>query len=344
MKKFYQAIKKYKIIHIIYWIYAAFDLWHILVLNRGKDYVFNKYDFINDIAFQMISVYSIIYVLIPKFYVRQKYFLFVLLSIATCFLAAIANSIVATFYIKFIDPDFVFGSTLINVLAHFINNITVSVLFVIVILIEHYVIKEQLNRQLEKERIEYELNFLKAQMNPHFMFNALNSIYFLMDKNIDQAKNVLLKFSSLLRYQLYDCSTEKCDLRNEIDFLSDYVALEKIRSCENVTVEFNKPDINKLYFISPLMLIPFVENAFKYVSRHAGSSNFISINCSVLEDTWLLFTVENSFVKSTEALNSNGLGIMNVKRRLEILYPDLHTIEIKENGSIFKVNLKIRLK
>lgn len=345
MKNFYLFIKKYKIIHVVYWVYACFDLWHILALNRGDDYVFNKYDLVNGIFFQMLSVYLIIYVLIPKLFLKGKYFTFVISSILICIIASLLNSYVAQLYITLISPNFQFKSALINIIAHTINNLTTATLFVIIILIEYYINKEQKNRQLEKERLEYELNFLKAQMNPHFMFNALNSIYFLMDKNIDQSKDVLLKFSSLLRYQLYDCSAEKSDLRKEFDFLSNYIELEKIRNCENIKVEFNKPILEKTYFLSPLLLIPFVENAFKYVSHFTDKPNYISVNCAVFEDSWFFFTVENSFNSSDEKeLNSSGLGIVNVKRRLEILYPDSHILDIINANGVFKVNLKIHLK
>ena len=129
--------------------------------------------------------------------------------------------------------------------------------------------------ELAKEKAEAELNFLKSQINPHFLFNSLNSVYFLIDKSNPDARQALHKFSDMLRYQLYEANGEKIPIEKEINYLQDYVHLQQLRKDENYKVQFNcSPDV-KNFSIEPLLLIPFVENAFKHISHKTDGSNFV---------------------------------------------------------------------
>src|SRR5690606_24279594 len=210
---------------------------------------------------------------------------------------AVLSVVLSWGYIKIITPDKILNP--LNSSLHFLTSLfshtQATVLFLIVILIEYYIKREQEIQAIERKRIESELSFLKAQLNPHFLFNALNSIYFLIDGNRKRSKEVLIKFSDLLRYQLYDCSMEETNLSAEINFLKDYVDLERIRNNEDISVEFTQTGSFDPYTISPLLLIPFVENAFKFVSRQPGALNFIKIHMAEKPDHGVEFTVANSF-------------------------------------------------
>jgi len=344
MKKIYLFFSKYKILHIFYWIYASFEIWHNLRFTRNSS-VFDIPDLINAVGCEMLCVYFVIYYLLPKYFYRKKFGSFLIGFMLALIFSSALNMAISWSYIKLISPERTFNmfNAFMQMLTHSVAYLQASVLFLIVILVEYYVKKEQQSQIVEKERIESELNFLKAQMNPHFLFNALNSIYFLIDGNRERSKEVLIKFSDLLRYQLYDCSVQKSALESEVNFLQDYIDLEKIRNNENLSVEFQKSGDFGQYMISPLLLIPFLENAFKYVSHEPGRSNFVNVFMSIDPYNWLDFSVENSFSPSSEK-TSGGLGISNVKRRLELLYPGQHDLQIVENENVFEIRLKLKLK
>ncbi len=343
MKKVYLFFSRYKILHILYWIYTTFEYWHNQRLTRSNS-VFDIPDLITGIGAKMLCVYFIIYYLLPKYFYKRKFGKFTLGVVLSLLISSLLNVVISWGYIKIIQPEKVLNlfNSSIHLLTNLVSHTQASLLFLIVILIEYYIQKEQQSQIIERKRIESELSFLKAQLNPHFLFNALNSIYFLIDGNRKRSKEVLIKFSDLLRYQLYDCSMEETSLNAEINFLKDYVDLERIRNNEDISVEFTQTGCFDPYTISPLLLIPFVENAFKFVSRQAGTPNFIQINMEEKPGHWLEFTVRNSFSSRNE-IPAGGLGIANVKRRLELLYPNRSQLEIREEGNRFKVKLMIQL-
>jgi LytS/YehU family sensor histidine kinase len=163
-----------------------------------------------------------------------------------------------------------------------------------------------------------------------------------MDKNNAEARGALHKFSDMLRYQLYEMNGDKIPVEKEIAYLKDYVDLQKLRKDEHYSVEFNCGDGLKNFSIEPLLLIPFVENAFKHISHHKNQPNFVKLDLT-RNNGELRFKIENStepFAKTTEL--AGGIGLNNVKRRLELLYPKKHSLEIK-SGENYSVDLKIKL-
>lgn len=197
--------------------------------------------------------------------------------------------------------------------------------------------------ELGKEKAEAELNFLKSQINPHFLFNSLNSVYFLIDKNNPDARQALHKFSDMLRYQLYEANGEKIPIEKEIDYLQDYVHLQQLRKDENYDVQFNCSPEVKNFSIEPLLLIPFVENAFKHISHKPNETNFVKLDLR-RSNGYFEFVVENSCEKGIYTTEQHGgIGMNNVKRRLELLYPDTHQLNIDDRGETFKINLKLKI-
>lgn len=197
---------------------------------------------------------------------------------------------------------------------------------------------------LQKEKARTELNFLKAQLNPHFLFNSLNSLYAEIDKTNPGARTIVLKFSDMLRYQLYECNVEKIAIEKEIDYLQNYVALEKLRKEDYLQIDFNTKGNLAGFEIAPLLFITFVENAFKYASNHENRKNFIIITLA-RDKTHIVFECRNSKDKilSRNLVEDSGIGINNVKRRLELLYPGTHQLAIENEEDLFKVSLKIRM-
>ncbi len=198
---------------------------------------------------------------------------------------------------------------------------------------------------LEKEKVKTELEFLKAQINPHFVFNSLNSIYVQIDQSVEGAKETLAKFSDLLRYQLYECETEQIAIEKEAEYLKNYVELQKIRRTKRYSISFNCSQSVKGFTISPILLITIIENAFKHVSNWKDKQNLIKI-CLSKENDCLLLSCENTKNGSEDISKDGslkGIGLKNLKRRLDLIYPGKHTLDINEETDYFKVNLKIFL-
>ena len=207
---------------------------------------------------------------------------------------------------------------------------------------EHNKISQE-HAKLQQAHLEDQLKLLREQISPHLMFNVLNHIHILMKKNVDLADELLLSYSDILRYQLYDCNKEKVLLEKEVDYLKDVVEVEKMRWGDELKVDCSWSIDNGQKEISPLLLIPFVENSFKHVSRMPSEVGYVKITLNQEGDT-LRFIVENS--KSDQVAihkKSSGIGLENIKKRLNILYLEKHELIIQKNDTTYKTTLIITL-
>jgi LytS/YehU family sensor histidine kinase len=213
-------------------------------------------------------------------------------------------------------------------------------------------------QQLEKDQLETELDFLKQQFNPHFLFNTINSIFFLIHKKPDAAAESLARFSDLLRYQLYECNDARIPLNKEVEYVKNCIGLERLRQNDNVRVSCElDAGAQQLYtgshqqlYIAPFILMPFIENAFKHVSREPGSSNWIDIRLGICQGRLDLrvsnsVPVEKGEKSPTEGgkHRAGGIGLKNVRRRLDLLYPDRHRLAIRRDAVSFEVHLELEL-
>lgn len=202
---------------------------------------------------------------------------------------------------------------------------------------------EKEKKELEKERLNSELAFLKSQVSPHFFFNTLNNIYSLIDINSEDAKESVLKLSKLMRYMLYESEKQKLPLSSEIEFLHHYIDLMKLRISPKVKLDIQLPSDIVNHEIPPLLFIPFVENAFKHGISYRGES-FIDIKIDV-SDNQILFQTKNSIGGTTNEENKqySGLGLENTQKRLNLLYPSLHKLDIEKNAEYYSVNLILNI-
>lgn len=197
--------------------------------------------------------------------------------------------------------------------------------------------------KLKQAHLEDQLRLLQDQINPHFMFNVLNHIHVLMKRNVELADELLISFSDILRYQLYECNKNTVLLEQEILFLQNVIEVEKMRWQNELKVTCHWEVEDKEKEISPLLLIPLVENAFKYVSRLPAEDGYVSIKL-VQKDDHLSFEVENS--KSAQSVahrEHSGIGLDNVRKRLDILYPSRHVLEVYDAETVFRIILQITL-
>jgi two-component system, LytTR family, sensor histidine kinase LytS len=301
----------------------------------------------------VIYSYIVLLILYPVFFARQRYISFVVLGVLISF---VFNG----FMIKLNASinSYLFGE---DWLSNFMGTISLYALFLFLITMCKFfkdsLIRQELDNQRFKEAKQAELDNLKAQLSPHFLFNTLNNFYGLAVTNSKQLPDLMLRLSDLMRYSLYETQLQKVPISDEIKYLKNYIELEKIRLEDSFHLDFNiNADEEKGLFnqeIAPLIFIVFVENAFKHARNLQNEPIKVVVELKQLADNWIRFSVENNYLNVPKSLSdstkllqkkSGGLGLENVKRRLEALYPaGLHSLEIQDDGQLFKINLKIKL-
>jgi len=334
----------YKIHHVIFW--AAYYIFWVSAY-QGLYQNFNHLLLVT--GFYTISnagmYYVSQYVFIPKLMKTKGVLLFFL----AFFLLAALFSVFMKFGISIaLDMDlekFFQTSSFQIFFIYFSSNVfTGGILLAIKGFLENRKTIRQ-NELREKERIESELNFLKSQVNPHFLFNAINSIYVLIRIDPDKASETLIKLSNLLRSQLYEFSTATIDIQQELEYLENYIDLEKIRKGDRLQVVFEKGDGLEDFSVAPLLLIPFLENCFKHLSSHTHQANIVKINIEFSKgvlSAYFYNSKENSYKKKTDQ-TVGGIGLKNIQRRLELLYPNRYQLEIHEFPDSFEVKLRIKI-
>jgi two-component system LytT family sensor kinase len=273
------------------------------------------------LIFITVDYYTVSNFVLPHSLMKGKYFLFIAAVLLIVAFSAWLRALVAVqMNLHFFHPtqsiDFV------SLYFRSVFNIGIWVLIITMakMIIEHKQTQHQFDL-LEKEREKTELDYLKAQINPHVIFNSLNTVYGKIEKTNQEARNILLQFSELLRYQLYDCGADKIDLEKEIEYIKNYIAFQRLRKNEKLVVNLDIHQNQKGLKIAPLLFGVLIENAFKFVSNFSDRENRIEISiCSKgnsLHGTFIN-TIETQ--TSPSPTRSNGIGILNLKRRLELLY------------------------
>jgi sensor histidine kinase YesM len=335
---------------LLYWLFAALVLF-IVFSNKHNDLgirlmVVAVLTTMSFLMTQLINRYFI-----PKFFFEGRIFLFVY-QLLFAFIASIwinTMCIVAILWhvaINTLEGGFPNKTDLILMLSG-------SYIIILFATIVHFV-QESYRRTMERDRInslktetelrlnEARLQLLQGQLHPHFLFNMLNNLYGLWIEKSDTTPNVILKLSALLDYMLYKCSKDKVPLNEEIWFIRNYIELETIRHDKRLTLDIELPDQSEELRISPLLLFSFVENAFKHGANKTSGESWIRI-CLLYIEGKLHFKVENSFDSMVNQPENKGIGLKNVKERLELLYPEKHSLVIGNAKGIFSVDLSIEI-
>jgi len=295
--------------------------------------------------------YTVIYFLLPRHFFSKKNW-FVTMAF---FVPALIAILIVQYYSSYIvlwslarlnpartipSPDKIIRSIPIYVLF---NYPIVAGFGVIIKMIKHGWLKQQETEQIAREKVKTELQILKGQIHPHFLFNTLNNIYFFTLTFPKKAVEMLTKLTGILRYIINECGQHLVPLEKELEMIQDYVALEKIRYGDRLKMVFEINGDCNHKMISPLMLIPLVENSFKHGASKILEHPWVNLNITV-DGQFLFFLLSNSRpdVKVMEDHNRH-IGLKNVKKRLQLLYPSAHELNIAENTKSFEVFMKIRL-
>src|SRR5580692_5062139 len=313
--------------HILWWA-AIYLLWVLLFRSYSVAITRTMTVEFCYLLFITADYYAINAFAIPMLLGRKKYLLFVLADVATIAVSAALRAWLALF----MSRHYFVGGGEIDYGALYLRSFINISLWVLVVTLARMLVERMQTQQqlelLEKERIRSELDYLKAQINPHALFNSLNTIYGHIDKHNQVARNILLQFSELLRYQLYDCGADKVSLQKEVAYIENYVAFQRLRKDERLIVHFKVGQIGEGLKIAPLMLVVLIENAFKFVSNFSDRPNKICIevytNGSVLhtnfQNTTELQAEGEAFASVSgdafaNASAAKGIGIANLRRR-----------------------------
>lgn len=201
---------------------------------------------------------------------------------------------------------------------------------------------EATKKEVENEKLTAELNFLKAQINPHFLFNTLNNLYYLAYTKSDNTTEVISKLSHVMRYMIYDANHARVLLSKEIEYMEDYISLERLRLNNKIPITFTVTGDTTNVSIAPLVLITFLENAFKHGIPTNSVDAWINISIQV-QDRTCIYRVENSKLKGLIQHEKSGIGLNNVKRRLELSYPGRYTLDIQDMADRYCVELNLSL-
>ena len=281
-------------------------------------------------------------VLIPRFLNRKKYLRYNLTVLAAILVFGFIKYGLALAFRQYILVKA--NGEVLGFTAYYISAFFTSLIFIFLSAVlkftSDWFLNERIQRDLENQRLSAELAFLKSQINPHFLFNSLNSIYSLAYQRSETTPEAILKLSEIMRYMLYECNDNKVDLGKELLYLQNYIDLQKIRLGNNAFVDFEVNGLISSQQIVPLILISFIENAFKHgVANNPETPIFIRMD--VKPDS-LYFLVENkkhSFNKD----EAGGIGLNNVKRRLDILYPGKYTMNINNTPDAYSCELSLYL-
>ncbi len=326
--------------HLIFWLFL---LVFLLIFDRADEplgFVLLK-EFVN-IGFFAPLIYFNLYFLVPSYLEKGKfvqYFIF----IAGLVLLFTPIKVAVSYLIHFQYPDQQ-NYLLNNQYLISIQLVFVSIASMIFALISN-IFKHQLEKkELQEKNLTSELKFLKSQIDPHFFFNTLNSLYALTLKKSDYAPATVLKLSDIMRYMLYECNEKTVLLSKEVQYIQNYIDLEKIRYGQDLTISLEIRGYLEEKRIMPLVFSPFIENCFKHGVKNNIDGGYISILLE-LNENQLYFQVENSKHTSETSTETDigGIGLSNVKRRLKLEYPKDHELRIIENEDVYKIELHIKL-
>lgn len=297
-------------------------------------------DYLFNLGCDMAIVYINIYVLIPKYLVERKYTTYLILtfiSILTVILTIYTHDIASLSAADLEEIDIL--GYIIQISFYTIGTLGIAAAIKIT---KYFYERQQHLNELKQSQLSSEVNYLKQQTNPHFLFNTLNSIYVLAKQKKENTPTAIMLLSDLMRYQTYDASSEKVPLTKEIEFLKNYLELEKLRR-DKLNVEFNIEGNVNGEIIEPLLFLPFIENAVKHSASTDEQQENISITLQNHEKS-LILNVGNSV--GTNTLNSiqkenSGFGLDNAIKRIGLLYPDSHTLNVSESENSYKVKFSI---
>lgn len=327
--------------HVLFW----FLLFIVLILfdrSEGKFWFSFSNELIN-IFFYAIVVYFNLFYLVPNYLNKNKFIIY--LALLMLFVLIVTPLKVVFLYFKFTNQPETQANLLTNQNLYFLSTFFIAGISTILNIVNDWARQRRDKQELERQTMQSELKFLRSQVNPHFLFNTLNSLYALTLKKSEKAPDIVLKLSEMMRYMLYECNERQVLLSKEINYMKNYLELEKLRQGKNIDVQFEVFGEVSNQKVAPLLFITFLENSFKHGLSNQISPGYVHARFEI-NGRDVFFTVENSKADSLPHQvhpRSGGIGLVNVNRRLNLLYPNLHNLQLIDKPNSYRVELKIEL-
>ena len=350
-----QRLKRHLAFWAIWWITQAF-LYSFASGWYNSFYSINLFiAALNALGFMaphIFLAYSLMYFVVPRLLLKEKY---ISAAIATLLLFVATGAISATIGVyvlppfrgMILKPRYVYplhvneADFFLSLLAGLRGAVTIGGVAAAIKLMKYWYVKQQRNLELQKENIASQLQLLKAQVHPHFLFNTLNNVYAHAQVGSSSAPVLIAGLSDLLRYMLYECDRPLVPLDKELKMVQDYILLERVRYGNKLDVVIQLSGNTKDAFIAPLLLLPFIENCFKHGTSQMLDQPWVSLQI-VIEDDWMKMKLLNGKAPGMSP-SSGGIGIANVVRRLEYMYPEKHQLVINNEDDVYIVNLRLQL-
>ena len=336
-------------LHVLFW--GAYVAFFGLLYGSYIDDYYNAFMIeLVELPFKMLLVYFNMYYLMPRFLLQRRYLeFFVYLLLLMGVITAMLQYVLMPFLIHPLFCPTTCTNDNLTFYRFIKNGVNISYVVAItalIALLKNWYRHQKAAQNLTQDKLEAELKVLKAQIHPHFLFNTLNSLYSLTLKKSDNAPEVVLKLSSLMDYMLYDANAAKVPLDKELAYIKNYVALEQMRYGTRVDVQFTESGSIAGKQIAPMLLLPFVENAFKHGVTTETENAWVRIDVKVTNQQ-LVLLVENCKcgVKATTSARdiASGIGLKNLQRRLELLYDGKYELEIEDEADSYSARLEVTL-
>jgi len=330
------------IFNVVLWV-CSFIMFLTVFTEGGEP---NPIDYIYTGSFLVTIIIPVLinfYVLIPLLLKREKYLLYILAFVLNVIVFTQCNIYIFDYVIDYIFPEYYFISYHSNITLLTIFSVFLMVTTLIKLSVDWFYFNRNENRELKirNQQIQAQLSLLRSQINPHFLFNSLNVIYALAIEKKEETKEAIVQLSDILRYVIYDSDSKLVALKEEIAFLKNYIEFQQFRHQQTESITFKQNVEDENYQIYPMLLLPLVENSFKYGINSNIKHPFIHINLSQ-NDEEFVFEIENNVSENQfEANNHSGVGLENIKKNLEIVYPNAHDLIITKTKDSFKVILKL---
>ena len=362
--------RRHLVCWLLWWIYIVFTIFftqEIAPRGPGTNAFYQHQPGLNELGYLRYSLlvsiksflllfthlffcYAIIYILLPNFLLKKKYWPLITGVLLVCILMVPLGYFLYSIVYPFVDKLFNLhlagpNKTIVwaSIDASLVNAIKVTLVATAITLLKRWWLKQKEKEQLEKEKIDTELQLLKAQIHPAFLFSTLNNIISHARMASPKAPEMLIKLSDLLSYMLYECDAPKVKLEKEIGMIKEYMALEKIRQGERLEMTFQiKGNLNG-QLISPLLLLPFIDNSFSYCNNELVEQAWVNLDITIDDNSLSMKLINGLPARITRESNDDEQGLSNVKKRLQLLYPGMHELKINAEQELLMVHLILKL-
>lgn len=329
--------------HLLFWV-AHVVFYGTLYGSFQDNYAQTYTEELIYLPVKMAFTYFTLYFLLPRYLLRGEYLPFFTWFVVASFVAGTVQRYVAfsihypLYYPEWLSEPFFWFPKIVKTFAAIYPVVFAAVA---IKLLKYWYTNQKAQQVLTQEKLQAELKFLKTQIHPHFLFNTLNNLYALTLKKSDKAPETVLKLSELINYMLYECRSDEVALSKEIKFIRNYIDIEKMRYGDKLDIDLRVTGDVGERTIAPLILLPFVENCFKHGASEDLQQSWVKVSIDSHSDH-VVIKVENSKAGENGVKREEGIGITNVKRRLDLLYPNKHELKIMNGAETYLVILSIR--